>query len=52
MGIGDGDPPLGDRLEAMLRDALLAVVDGDGAIEGDPDPHRAPRHDPGNGASN
>src|SRR5206468_1168309 len=34
--IGDRDPALGGRLEEMLRDALLAVVDRDGAIQRDP----------------
>ena len=46
MVIGHGDPPLGGGLQAVLRDALLTVVDGHGAVEGDPHPDRAPRQGP------
>lgn len=38
MVIGHGDPALGGGLQAVLRDALLAVVDGDGAVQRDPLP--------------
>src|SRR5215510_6678260 len=49
--IGDGHPALGGRLEDELRDALLAVVDGDGAVERDPHPHGLPGQDPGHTAA-
>src|SRR4029453_13377664 len=39
---GDGDPALGRGLEHVLRDALVAIVDGHGAVEGDPHPDRLP----------
>ena len=44
---GDGDPALGRGLEHVLGHALLAVVDGHGAVEGDPHPHRLPGQGPG-----
>ena len=38
----DGDPALGGGLEGVLGDALLAIVDSHGAVQGDPHPHRLP----------
>ena len=44
---GDGDPALDRGLEHMLGHALLAVVDGDGALQSDPDPDGTPGQGPG-----
>ena len=45
--IGDGHPALGGRLEDVLRDTLLAVVEGAGAVERDPHPPWLPGQGPG-----